>query len=362
MQPKQLRRLFTLPLFAGMAVMTGQAVAADFYAGKTITIITSTGAGGSFDAAARSISRFMPNYLPGKPNMIVRNMPGGGHTRATNYMYNQAPKDGTTIATVGYTIPMHQVTSGRGVRYDASKFNWLGTVGISNLAMMVWHTAGVKSIADLKNKEVTTGATGTGSATYLYANALNRVLGTKYKIITGYRKSVDIDIAMERGEVAGRGGQGWTSVPADHPDWIKEKKIIVLAQVGRNRLPELKDVPLLQELTDDKDKKEILRFISLPVGVGRGFLAPPGVPTDRVALLRSAFDKTMKDKGFIEETNKLQLDIRYTPGEELAKIVDETVNAPKELIAKVKDAIIVPADELAREKERRQNRAKKKKE
>jgi tripartite-type tricarboxylate transporter receptor subunit TctC len=346
--------LATLPLWSPAAM------AEDFYKGKTITIITSTGAGGSFDAAARSISRFMPKYIPGNPNMIVKNMPGGGHTRATNFMYNQAPKDGTHIATVGYTIPMHQVTSGRGVRYDASKFNWIGTVGISNLAMMVWHTTGVKSVEDLKKKEVTTGATGTGSATYLYANALNRVLGTKYKIITGYRKSVDIDIAMERGEVAGRGGQGWTSVPVDHPDWVKEKKIVVIAQVGEKRLSELKDVPLLQELTDDKEKKQILRFISLPVGVGRSYLAPPGTPADRVALLRKAFDQTMKDKGFVEETNKLKLDIRYTPGAELAKIVDETIKAPKELIAKVKEAILVPADELAREKERRKNRKKKK--
>jgi len=354
------RNILAISALATIPLWTAAATAEDFYKGKTITIITSTGAGGSFDAAARSISRFMPNHIPGKPNMIVKNMPGGGHTRATNFMYSQAPKDGTFIATVGYTIPMHQVTSGRGVRYDASKFNWLGTMGISNLAMVVMASAGVKSIEDLKKKEITTGATGTGSATYLYANALNRVLGTKYKIITGYRKSRDIDIAMERGEVVGRGGQGWSSIPVDHPDWIKQKKIVVLAQVGEKRLPDLKDVPLLQELTEDKEKKQVLRFISLPVGVGRAYLAPPGVPADRVALLRKAFDATMKDKGFIEETNKLQLDIRYTAGDELAKIVDETVKAPKELIEKVKEAILIPADELAREKERRKNRKKKK--
>lgn len=350
--------LVAFPALLALPLISGSALAEDFYKGKTITIITSTGAGGSFDAAARSISRFMPKHIPGNPNMIVKNMPGGGHTRATNYMYSQAPKDGTVIATVGYTIPMHQVTSGRGVRYDASKFNWLGTVGISNLAMVVMASAGVKTIEDLKKKEVTTGATGTGSATYLYANALNRVLGTKYKIIAGYRKSRDIDIAMERGEVAGRGGQGWSSIPVEHPDWIKEKKIVVLAQVGEKRLPELKDVPLLQELTDDKDKKQILRFISLPVGVGRAYLTPPGVPADRVELLRKAFDATMKDKGFIEETNKLQLDISYTPGTELAKIVEETVKAPPALIEKVKDAILIPADEVAREKERRNSRKK----
>lgn len=345
-------------LVALAAICAAPASAEDFYKGKTITIITSTGAGGSFDAAARSISRFMPKYLPGNPVMIVKNMPGGGHTRATNFMYNQAPRDGTHIATVGYTIPMHQVTSGRGVRYDASKFNWLGTVGISNLAMMVWHTSGIKSIDDLRKKEVTTGATGTGSATYLYANALNRVLGTKYKIIAGYRKSVDIDIAMERGEVSGRGGQGWSSVPTDHPEWVKQKKIIVIAQVGERRMPELKDIPLLQELTDDKDKQQVLRFISLPVGVGRAYLAPPGVPGDRVALLRKAFDDTMKDKDFVAETSKLQLDIRYTSGAELAKIVDETVHAPQALIDKVKDAIIIPADALAREREKRKNQNK----
>ncbi len=320
------------------------ASAEDFYKGKTVTIVTSTGIGGSFDAAARSIARHMPKYIPGKPVVVVKNMPGGGHTRATNYMYNQAPKDGTEIATIGYTIPMHQMVDGRGVRFDAGKFNYIGTVGISNLAMMVWHTAGIKSVEDLKQKSITTGATGTGSATYLYANAMNKVLGTKYQIVAGYKRSIDIDIAMERGEVSGRGGQGYSSVPREHPEWVKGKKIIVIAQVGAKRDPLLPDVPLLTELTDDKDKKQILRFISLPVDVGRMYLAPPGVPADRVAILRKAFDAVNKDKDFIAETDKQGLDIRYNSGEELAKIVNETVKASPELIAKVKEAIAIPAD------------------
>ncbi len=327
-----------VPLFCGLAS------AEDFYKGKTVTIVTSTGIGGSFDAAARSIARHMPKYIPGKPVVVVKNMPGGGHTRATNYMYNQAPKDGTEIATVGYTIPMHQMVDGRGVRFDAGKFNYIGTVGISNLAMMVWHNTGIKSVEDLKKKSITTGATGTGSATYLYANAMNRVLGTKYHIVTGYRKSIDIDIAMERGEVSGRGGQGYSSVPREHPEWVKDKKIIVIAQVGAKRDTLLPDVPLLTELTDDKDKKQVLRFISLPVDVGRMYLAPPGVPADRVNILRKAFDAVNKDKEFIAETDKQGLDIRYNSGEELAKIVNETVKASPELIAKVKEAIAVPAD------------------
>ncbi|MGE3245615.1 MAG: Bug family tripartite tricarboxylate transporter substrate binding protein [Beijerinckiaceae bacterium] len=350
MKPIHLAKALLGAAFLALPVLAGAAYAEDFYKGKTISLITSTGVGGSFDAAARSLARHMPKYIPGNPVIVVKNMPGGGHTRAANYMYNQAAKDGTEIATIGYTIPMHQVVDGRGVRFDASKFNYIGTVGISNLAMMVWHTAGVKSVDDLKKKEVTTGATGTGSATYLYANALNRVLGTKYKIVTGYKKSIDIDVAMERGEVSGRGGQGYSSVPREHPEWVKDKKIVVIAQVGAKRDPLLPDVPLLTELTDDKDKKQILRFISLPVDVGRMYLAPPGVPADRVAILRKAFDETNKDKAFIAETDKQGLDIRYNSGAELAKIVDETVKASPGLIAKVKEAIAVPADAKKKKK------------
>src|SRR5262245_35288032 len=158
----------------------------DFYRGKTVTIVTSTGVGGAFDLTARALAKHMPKYLPGKPIMIVRNMPGGGHVLATNYMYTLSPKDGTALATVNNIIPLHQVLDGRGVRFDARKFNWLGSTGGSNLFTWAWHTSGFKSMDDVMARELIRGATGAGSVTFIYPNAMNMMLGAKHKIVMGY--------------------------------------------------------------------------------------------------------------------------------------------------------------------------------
>lgn len=350
----------TLPV-AMLALSASASLAADFYAGKTISIITSTGSGGSYAAAARAVADHMPQYIPGKPNMVVKNMPGGGHTRATNFLYNNAPKDGTVIGTVVHTVPMHQVVDGRGVRFNASKFEWIGAAGVSNLTVVVNASAGVKTLADVLNKEVTVGATGTGSGTYLYPNALNKILGTKFKIVVGYRKGREIDLAMERGEVNGRGGASYGSVVASHEAKLKAGKLLVIAQIGYKRDPLLANVPLLQEMTEDKDKKEILRFISAPVNLGRPYMAPPETPKDRVAILRKAFEATMKDKGFLDQAKKLKLDLAPTNAAQVQKIVDETVKAPAAIIAKVKAAIRPSAEDVAEAKRKRARKKKKSK-
>ena len=336
---------FWIRLSAGSLVTIGailSAQAQDFFADKTISIITSTGQGGSYDTAARTIARYMPKHIPGRPAMIVKNMPGGGHTRATNYLYTTAPQDGTTIGTISNSIPMHQMVDGRGVHYDAAKLNWLGSIGISNLTFVVWHDTGVKAFDEALHKQITLGATGSGSGTFLYPNAANQILGTKFRIITGYKQSIDIDLAMQRGEVAGRAGGSYAALVAEHPDWIKSSLVRVIAQVGYQRDAALKDVPFLQDFAKDDEQRQILRFISAPVQVGRPFVAPPGVPADRVALLRKAFDATMKDKESMAEADKLALDIRPMGGVELSRVVAETVNTPAAIIEKVKAAIAVP--------------------
>ena len=206
--------------------------APEFFKGRTITIITSTGVGGAYDLAARAIARHMPRYIPGAPNMVVRNMPGGGHTLATNYMASQAPRDGTTIATVSNTIPLHQALDGKGVRYDARTLNWLGTLGISSLLTVAWTSSGVTSIDDAMKREIITGATGAGSGAWLYPNAMNIVLGTKFKIVTGYPSSAEIDLAMLRGEVQARSGASYIGYLQERPEWIRENKIR-FAQIAR---------------------------------------------------------------------------------------------------------------------------------
>lgn len=328
--------VFTSALFAA-----SPAGAQDFFKGQTISIITSTGEGGSYDGAARTLARHMGRYIPGSPTIVVKNMPGGGHTRATNFLYTQAPKDGTTIGTISNSIPMHQLVDGRGVRFDVAKFHWIGSAGLSNLTMAFWHTSKVTSLKEAMAREVTMGATGTGSGTYLYPNALNKVLGTKFKIIAGYRTSVEVDLAMERGEVEGRGGGSYSTLYQEHPDWLKDGKLLLAAQIGQSRDPLMPDAPLVTELAANDEQRQILRFLSLPIGIGRPFLAPPETPKDRVDLLRKAFDATMKDKDFIAEADKQSLDIRPMDGETLTRLVMETVSTPPDIIEKVRKIVEV---------------------
>ena len=311
----------------------------DFYKGKTVTIITSTGAGGAYDLAARTLGRYLPKYLPGAPQFVVKNMPGGGHVVATNYMYTSAPKDGTFIATVNNAIPMTQVLDGKGVRFDARRIAWIGSMGISNLLTVAWAASGVKSMDDAFAREVTAGATGTGSGTFLYPTAMNMILGTKFKVVLGYASSAEVDLAMTRGEVVARGGASYRSFLAERPEWIKDHLVNILVQVGATRDPDLPDVPLMHELGKTPEQQRLLRLISSSVAMGRPFLAPPEIPTDRLAALRRAFDAVMKDTDFIAEARKLELDHNPATGAEIAEVARDTIDAPPDLIEKARAAI-----------------------
>ena len=315
--------------------------APDFYKGKTITVVTSTGAGGSYDLLARLLTRFMPRYIPGNPAMIVENMPGGGNVLATNYMYSIAPKDGTAIATIHAAMPLYQALDGRGVRFDASKFNWLGSIGPENEVIIVWHTAGVQLLEQARRKEVVLGATGTGSGIFMIPMAMNNILGTKFKMVVGYKTSEDLNLAMERGEVQAR-AFSMGSIEAQHADWIANKKVAFIAQAGAKREADLQDTPLLTELATTKEQRNVLQLISSPPGLGHPFVAPPGVPGDRLATLRHAFDETMKDKAFAAAASKLQISVNPMTGEETAAIVRQTVDAAPDVVAETKKAIAPP--------------------
>lgn len=309
-----------------------------FYEGKSITLVTSTGPGGTYDVGARAIARFMPKYIPGKPNMVVQNMPGGGNMLATNYMYAIAPKDGTAIAVVNNAIPFQQTVKGPGVRYDATKFNWIGSTGAKNSAIFVWSSNPVKSIADVRDHEITIGGTGAGSSLVIYPTAMNNVLGTKFKVVIGYKSSEDIALAMQRREVEAR-VLAYSSLMATHPEWIKENKVRFLVQVGIKRDKDLPNVPLMTELTKTEEEREILKLISLPVPLGQAYLAPPDTPADRVAILRKAFDATMADADFRAEAARLQLDLDPMTDEEVAAVVNDTISTPPEIVAKAKLAM-----------------------
>ena len=312
---------------------------ADFYKGKTVSIVVSTGEGGTYDTVARSIARYMPKHIPGAPGVILRYMPGAGHVVATNYMYNQAPKDGTYIATIGNSIPQSQALDGKGIRFDARKFNWLGTTGISNLMTAAWAASGVKTIDDAFKNEVTAGSTGSGSGTMLYPTITNNVVGTKFKIISGYRKATEIDLAMERGEVVVRAGFSLGSISNEHPDWISEKKVNFLFQVGGIREDRYPDVPLMSDLGKTPEQKQLMAVLSAPVALGRPYLAPPDLAADRVTALRAAFDGTLKDTEFLAEAEKLKFDLRPLGADETAKIVRETIEVPPAVAEKAKEIL-----------------------
>jgi tripartite-type tricarboxylate transporter receptor subunit TctC len=324
---------------SALLLSTSVALAEDeFYKGKTITVVTSTGPGGTYDLTARSLSRHMPRYLPGAPNMVVQNMPGGGNVLATNFMYNIAPKDGTAIATLHNAMPLHQTLGGQGVRFDATKFTWLGSLGAENSGVIVWAKSGLKTFEDLKKRDVILGGTGAGSGIVIFPQIMNSELGTRFKIVTGYRTSDEVNIAMERGEVEAR-TLGLVSLLGQNVEWIEGGKVNVLAQIGARRDKRLANVPLLQELTNDVKQKQLFALMASPTAIGKPFTGPPGLPPERYAMLRTAFEAMVKDRDFLDEMQRLKIDIDPMSGDEIAAIVRDTVAAPADVVERAKLAM-----------------------
>jgi len=310
----------------------------DFFKGKTITVVTSTGPGGVYDLVARLTARHMGKYLVGAPNMVVNNMPGAGNMLAANYMYEVAPKDGTTIAVFNNAVPLNQVLDGRGVRFDASKFNWLGSTGGRNEAVFAFRTAGVLTLEDLRRMELVVGSTGPGSSIAIYPTVMNNMLGTKFRIVNGYKSSTEVFLAMERGEVNARSGS-LASISAGFQKWLDEKRLVFFAQVGSRRDKEIPDVPLLTELARNDDERRVLALISSPAELGQPYLAPPGVADARVRQLREAFAKSLRDHDFVNDAEKAQVDLDPISGDAIAKIVHDVVHAPEHVVAAARNAL-----------------------
>src|ERR1700722_9368601 len=314
---------------------------AEFYKGKTITLITSTGVGGTYDVVARLVARYMPRYIPGNPTIIVQNMPGGGNVIATNYMYNIAPKDGTAIATIHSAMPLQQALEAGGVRYDSDQFNWLGSTGSQNEVILVWHSAGIKTLEQVVEKEIILGGTGSGAGIVLLPVLVNNLLGTKFKIVTGYRTSEDVNLGMERGEVQAR-AFGFDSITSQHPDWITEHKVNFLVQSGTRRDKRLPDVPLVTELARNDEQRRVFQLFSSAPALGQPYVAPPGLPADRLDVLRKAFAAMLRDKDFLADAEKIRFTIDAMNGDEVAEIVHQTTHAPTDIVAKAKAAINPP--------------------
>jgi tripartite-type tricarboxylate transporter receptor subunit TctC len=306
---------------------------ADFYKGKTIHITVGFGAGGGYDLYARTLAEFMGRHIPGRPAMVVENMPGAGSVRATNHIYSVAPKDGTAIGATNQNMPMYQLLGGPGAQFDAAQFNWLGSMAHSNGTLYTWHTSGVKTIEDAKKKEIALGGTGNTSDSHIFPTMMNHLLGTKFKVVNGYRGSKDIHLALERGELQGRGGNSWASLTSSNQQWLDEKKINLLVQIGFEKEPEIPDVPLLIDLAKSEKDKQVVTVITLPTAIGYAHFMAPGVPAERVAALRKAYAATMKDADFLAAGKKRHMVIRPQTGEQIEALVKKAAATPKPIMA-----------------------------
>lgn len=326
-------------LASGLALGPASAQSVEeFYKGRKIDVVIGFTVGGGYDAYARLLARHMGEHIPGKPAIIPRNMTGAGSRIAAAFVHGVAPKDGTAMGIADQSIPLEQALGDAGVKFDSREFNWIGNPNADNNVLSTWHTSPVKTLEDAKKIEVTMGATGYNTSSQ-YPTVLNATAGTKFKVILGYPGGNEINLAMERGEVGGRGSNAWASFKSTRPDWIKENKINILVQIGLRKAPDLPNVPLLMETATNDVDRAALRLLSAPTTIGRPFFAPPNVPADRVKALRAAFDAMIKDKAFLDEAQKLNLDIDPVSGEELQKIVAEIIDAPAPVKKRLADIL-----------------------
>src|SRR5579862_7891434 len=328
-------------LLAGVTPPAAADPVADFYRGRQISLIIGYASGGGYDVYARMLARFISYHIPGNPTIVAQNMPGAGSRGAANWLYKVAPKDGTVIATLSLTTPTDQVLDKPGIQFDSRKFNWIGNLVVVNNFMFVSAATGVKTIDDAKKKVLAIGATGASSPSVLYPQVSNNLLGTKFKIVSGYPGGGDINIAVERREVDGRGSDSWASMKTTHPDWLHDHTINILFQVGPRREPDLPDVPLWSELAENDDQRQVLALLSSDVSVGRPILTAPNVPADRVKALRQAFAETMRDPQFIAAAKQANMEMTPMQGDELQQVVEKIISSPPRILAMVKDAIAI---------------------
>ncbi len=333
--------VLTLALSSGLAPSPGRADdVADFYRGKTVTMIVGYSAGGGYDIYARAVARHMSEHITGAPKVIVQNMPGAGSIASANYLYNVAAKDGTVFGTFGRGVPMEPLIGAAKVQYDASKFTWIGSAANELSVCAVTQRSQVKTWEDVTRKDAAVGGEGSGSDPDTYAMMVRGLFGARFRIVTGYPGGNDMTLAIERGEIDGRCGWSWGSIKATRPDWTSgPNRLNVLLVMSTERSEELPGVPtVLEKASTDRDR-DIVRLIVSRQTVARPFAAPPGVPSARRDALRKAFMATLNDPVFLADAKAASLEISPLSGEEVEKLIGDLYKAPAESIAQARAAI-----------------------
>lgn len=301
-----------------------------FYRGRQVNIIVGFNVGGAYDPYARLVARHLPRHLPGSPNIVIKNVPGVGSVLAANHLYNLSPKDGSELGVISGGAAIEPVFGGKAAQYDGQKFTWLGSANQEIAGCFAWHTAPFQTMQDLFEKEMVIGAS--GASNLEFPTAMNVVLGTRMKLVRGYNGPAAILLAVERGEVQGMCGMINTIVGTQRPDWIRDKKIRILVQIGLDRTARMGDAPFIMDFAKSDDDKRVLRLIFGWTLMGRPFLAPPGIPEDRKAALIEAFDATMKDPAFLEDASKQRLEIVPSSSAQIDGFLADVYSTPRPLV------------------------------
>jgi tripartite-type tricarboxylate transporter receptor subunit TctC len=323
---------------AAVGVGSASAIAADavenFYRGKTVQVLVGFGPGGGYDLYARTLARYMGKHLPGRPNVITQNMPGAGSMKVMNYLYNAARKDGTYIGTFARGMVIEPLLGhAKGTAFEATKFNWIGSISNEVSVCAFWHTSPIKSWEDMKTKPHTIGGSAAGADSDVFPTVLRKVYNLPMKLVTGYSGGgADINLGMERGEVQGRCGWSYSSMLSQSRALLDGKKINIVMQLGLEKHEDLPNVPLIMDLPASPQDKAAMRLIVSRQAIARPFAAPPAVPPERVKALRDAFDATMKDPEFVKEATRLALEVRPVSGQDVQRLIEEIYASPPDVI------------------------------
>ena len=330
-------RVAGFALAAAVAALPAKASAAaaePFYKGKQITMLIASGAGGGYDAYARTLARYMPKYIPGNPVIVPKNTPGAGGLIAANTLYNNTAPDGLTFAALTNGVAMDPLFGETAGRFDAQKFGWLGSMGKLENICVTWQGSPITRIEQAKTREVAVSASGATGNSAIMPKIVNQFLGTKFKVIGGYTEGSGVTLALERGEVDGVCGLSYSTLKTMRPDWFRDHKLNIILQIGLHKLKDLPNVPSALDLVSDPDSRKVLELILIRQEMGRPFAMTPGTPADRVAILRRAFDAAMKDQGFVAEAAKLHLEIDPLSGPQIANLLKTAYSVPKPIVAR----------------------------
>jgi tripartite-type tricarboxylate transporter receptor subunit TctC len=330
------------PCITATVLLVTPASAADFYAGKTIELVVGADAGGGYDIYARTVARHMGRYIPGHPTIVVKNMPGAGSGRAAGYISTLAPKDGTALGAVMPGAIMDPLLVDRDAAlFDPTKVLYVGSASNDSRVCLTMKSSSTKTFDDALIRNTTIGAISTNDSTRDYAFMHKRTSGAKFDVVSGYKGTVEIGLAMERGEIEGVCGWGWSSIKSQKPDWIRDNKINVLLQVGLEPNAELSAMgvpPIWNYLKTDDDRRAVELIVSQQVMI-RSYIAPPGTPPDQIAILRAAFDATMKDQQFLDDAGKQRLVVEPLPGAKVQELVQKLYATPAEVVERARLAI-----------------------